>query len=57
MECDECSYPGMKFLADLVRYAPQLGLDPDTDLKWLITLPYSKLMTLAIEVQQVLIAC
>jgi hypothetical protein len=47
----------MKFLRDLVKHAAQFGLDPETDLQWLITMPHSKLVTLAVEVQQVLTLC
>lgn len=53
--CDDCSNPGMRLLSDLVKYSDQLGLDREIDLKWLTAMPYTRLVALAIELQQVLI--
>lgn len=49
------TYPGLKLLTDLVKYAPDLGLDPETDLDWLLAMPFATLLVLATEVQRVLL--
>lgn len=51
--CGGCSYVGLKFLTDLVKWAQSLGLDGEVE--WLTAMPYATLLTVASEVQQVLL--